>query len=185
MTNKNLWCLIYKSIPLVFDNSLSYYEQICKFVEYLNNIKNDINLLQTEIDNLNVDKIIQTINNEIEQIINEFEQNINEIKEMIYDYELKTENELDNFKNYINKDISDFKIAINELVKKDPTLCIDPINGKIEDTCTIFQDIYNAMQIDALSCQEFDNAQKITCDYFDDSNITALEYDLKSKTILL
>lgn len=33
------WCQ--KALPLVYDNSLSYYEVLCKVVEYLNNVVGD------------------------------------------------------------------------------------------------------------------------------------------------
>ena len=56
------WC--YKVLPLVYDDSLSYYETLCKVVKYINeliaqdkiigndltDIKNDINTIQKWID---------------------------------------------------------------------------------------------------------------------------------------
>lgn len=42
------WCQ--KILPLVYDDSLSYYEVLCKVVDYLNNIINDVNNI---IDNVN------------------------------------------------------------------------------------------------------------------------------------
>ena len=37
----NFWCQ--KVIPLVFDDSLSYYEAICKFMQKLNEVINALN----------------------------------------------------------------------------------------------------------------------------------------------
>ena len=37
------WCQ--KVLPLVYDDSLSYYELLCKVVEYLNNTISDVNKL--------------------------------------------------------------------------------------------------------------------------------------------
>ena len=45
------WCQ--KVLPLVYDDSLSYYELLCKVVDYLNNTINDVNILGTDVDNLN------------------------------------------------------------------------------------------------------------------------------------
>lgn len=52
------WC--YKVLPLVYDDSLSYYEVLCKVVEYINNIIDDnkeqgdaIESLRAAIDELN------------------------------------------------------------------------------------------------------------------------------------
>lgn len=44
------WCQ--KVLPLVYDDSLSYYELLCKVVEYLNNIINDVNVMNNNINNL-------------------------------------------------------------------------------------------------------------------------------------
>ena len=45
------WCQ--KVLPLVYDDSLSYYELLCKVVNYLNNTMADVNTLGTDVDNIN------------------------------------------------------------------------------------------------------------------------------------
>jgi len=45
------WCQ--KVLPLVYDDSLSYYELLCKVVDYLNNTIADVNTLGTDVDNIN------------------------------------------------------------------------------------------------------------------------------------
>lgn len=52
-----MWC--YKVIPLVYDDSLSYYENLCKVVEYLNQVVaqqkvlgEELNQLQSAINNM-------------------------------------------------------------------------------------------------------------------------------------
>lgn len=61
------WC--YKVLPLVYDDSLSYYETLCKVVKYINDLiaqdkiigndltelKNDITTIQNWIDNFNTE----------------------------------------------------------------------------------------------------------------------------------
>ena len=42
------WCQ--KVLPLVYDDSLSYYELLCKVVDYLNNTIDDVNTLGTDVD---------------------------------------------------------------------------------------------------------------------------------------
>ena len=51
------WCQ--KVLPLVYDDSLSYYEVLCKVVDYINNIIADMQTTNTEITELQ---------NEIKQI---------------------------------------------------------------------------------------------------------------------
>lgn len=53
-----MWC--YKVLPLVYDDSLSYYEILCKVVKYINNlidqdkiIGNELNDLKKELDAVN------------------------------------------------------------------------------------------------------------------------------------
>lgn len=53
-----MWC--YKVLPLVYDESLSYYEILCKVVKYINNlidqdkiIGNELNELKKELDTVN------------------------------------------------------------------------------------------------------------------------------------
>lgn len=72
MNNNNLksfrmWCQ--KVLPLVYDDSLSYYEVLCKVVTYLNNViegtngviddveelRNDLNVVQNWINNFNTE----------------------------------------------------------------------------------------------------------------------------------
>lgn len=44
------WCQ--KVLPLVYDDSLSYYELLCKVVDYLNKTMEDVDTLHTDVDNL-------------------------------------------------------------------------------------------------------------------------------------
>ena len=44
------WCQ--KVLPLVYDNSLSYYELLCKVVDYLNKTMEDVDHMNTDIDTL-------------------------------------------------------------------------------------------------------------------------------------
>ena len=44
------WCQ--KVLPLVYDDSLSYYELLCKVVDYLNKTMEDVDTLHTDVENL-------------------------------------------------------------------------------------------------------------------------------------
>lgn len=46
-----MWCQ--KVLPLVYDNSLSYYEVLCKVVDYLNNTIDAVNMLDDAFDENN------------------------------------------------------------------------------------------------------------------------------------
>ena len=59
----NFWCQ--KVLPLVYDDSLSYYELLCKVVDYINNLINDQKELSDELINLQreVKKVQEWIDN--------------------------------------------------------------------------------------------------------------------------
>lgn len=69
------WCQ--KVLPLVYDDSLSYYELLCKVVDYLNHVIADNNAIIDELDELKQELAVvqEWINNyntvEIEKIIAE------------------------------------------------------------------------------------------------------------------
>ena len=56
------WCQ--KVLPLVYDDSLSYYEVLCKVVKYLNNMITDVNVIINDVDGLKAD--LQVVQNWID-----------------------------------------------------------------------------------------------------------------------
>ena len=60
------WCQ--KVLPLVYDNSLSYYEVLCKVTDYLNKIIEGFDIQQSEIDQMLGD--IEAIKIELSKIVN-------------------------------------------------------------------------------------------------------------------
>ena len=65
------WCQ--KVLPLVYDDSLSYYEVLCKVVQYLNNVIEDVNNIPAYIDN----KIAEALDDEhLRELIEQFVLNI-------------------------------------------------------------------------------------------------------------
>lgn len=79
MCDKNfiLWCQ--KTIPLVFDNSMSYYENLCKLVNYINSLTTDVKEiarlqeeLQNYVDNYFTNLDVQNeINNKLDEMVND------------------------------------------------------------------------------------------------------------------
>lgn len=73
METLKFWC--YHAIPLVYDDSLSYYEVLCKVKDYINNIINDLSITNDEIQELrkDVDGIMSgTIDSYIEQYVSDW-----------------------------------------------------------------------------------------------------------------
>lgn len=73
------WCQ--KVLPLVYDDSLSYYELLCKVVDYINKIIGNLNELTDEVDNnyndLN-DKIVKltTLFNQLKSYVDNYFENL-------------------------------------------------------------------------------------------------------------
>lgn len=59
------WCQ--KVLPLVYDDSLSYYEVLCKVVDYLNHMVSDLNGVIADVDELKAE--LQTV----QEWINKFD----------------------------------------------------------------------------------------------------------------
>lgn len=57
-----------KVLPLVYDNSLTYYEVLCKLTDKINEVINCLNIQETEITNLK--QSYENINTSIQEIIN-------------------------------------------------------------------------------------------------------------------
>lgn len=66
------WC--YNVLPLVYDNSLSYYEILCKMVDYINNLIETDKLQNDEINKLKQE--IQTVQNWIDNFDTSFAENV-------------------------------------------------------------------------------------------------------------
>lgn len=73
------WCQ--KVLPLVYDNSLSYYEALCKVVDYINNLIATDNEMFATIDEMQKDI------KEMQDIVDNFDKNIEAmLKEVIEKY---------------------------------------------------------------------------------------------------
>lgn len=66
------WC--YKVLPLVYDDSLSYYEILCKMVTYINNLIETDKLQNDEIDKLK--KEVQIVQNWINNFNTSFAESV-------------------------------------------------------------------------------------------------------------
>lgn len=67
-----MWC--YKVLPLVYDESLSYYEILCKVVDYINNLIETDKLQNDEINKLKCE--VQEIQNWINNFDTSFAESI-------------------------------------------------------------------------------------------------------------
>ena len=84
LTPFRFWCQ--KVLPLVYDDSLSYYELLCKVVDYLNKTMEDVSNMSEDIDKL------YTAFNELQSYVNNYFESLdvqeeinNKLDEMVND----------------------------------------------------------------------------------------------------
>ena len=77
-----IWCQ--NVLPLVYDDSLSYYEVLCKCVDYINKLISTDNAIIKDIDKLQSE--LKIVENWIENFQTEFAENIiaNAIATMVF-----------------------------------------------------------------------------------------------------
>lgn len=185
-----------KVIPLAFDESMSYLEQLCNIKHYLVNevvsvvnsnaellqqLKNtvdgiDINFerLQNQIDILN-NRINQTISELHTYTEQELQRQYNEIVTLMNNYQIIFNSQLNTAVTELNQ-----KIEAIELGNVD---AYNPTNGNIENINKVLQDIYDSVRYDALTVNEFE-ALDLTATEFDSKNISAYSFDVNGKSIL-
>ena len=149
----NFWCQ--KVIPLVFDDSLSYYEAICKFMQKLNEVINALNNNAECIDELQGKYII--LQNNFDALEVKWEEFKTEITTKEENFENTINNEFTSFKNYVenylnNIDVQSYvNIKIDELAESGyfstllESLGFNPDNYLAKNNTTVYvpTDDYN------------------------------------------
>lgn len=117
------WCQ--KILPAVYDDSLSYYELLCKVVDYLNkvmeddiNVVNLVNELEKFVNNYfnNLD-VQQEINNKLDAMAEDgslLAVVAPHLDDIIAQYEATLDADLAEYKDTIDSDITEFKGTVND-----------------------------------------------------------------------
>lgn len=105
------WCQ--KVLPAVYDQSLSYYEALCKMGAFLNKMLEELEKMQDNIDALHEAfvKLQAWVNAEIERFETDMENRFNEFKQEIYDLFEQYKEEADT---YINEQLNKYKTETTE-----------------------------------------------------------------------
>lgn len=187
------------SLPLAFDESLSYLEQQCAILKKLNEVIEQVNKNTEVIDNINLNfeeiflkldkmqKEITNFENSIEEEITNFENEVtinmnnrftqiyNQLVSLMNDYQASFTLQLQTAVNDLNDRID--RIELGNINAYNPT------TGRVENINKVLTDIYDAVRYNALTCTEFDSLQ-YTATEFDSVEITAFNFDNNSKSIL-
>ena len=90
------WCQ--KVLPLVYDDSLSYYELLCKVVDYLNKTMEDVETLHGDVTNLHTayDELQSYVNNYFStlDVQNEINNKLDEMSEKFENLQVRMDSDV-------------------------------------------------------------------------------------------
>lgn len=125
----SFWCQ--KVIPLVFDDSLSYYEAVCKFMQKLNEVISALNNNALCIDELQDKYIILQKNfDALEEKWEEFKTDITTRQE---NFETTINNEFTSFKTYVENYLDNIDVASFVNTKIDEMIASGEFNTLIQN----------------------------------------------------
>lgn len=186
---KNCTCNSYIfQLPLAFDESLSYLEQVCTILKKLNETIEQVNINTEVLENIDVNftkiyedlaKMQQEIDSLETRIENEidtrFTSMYQQLTSLLNDYQASFNLRLDTAVDELNNRID--AIELGDISAYNPT------TGRVENINKVLQDIYDSVRYDALTCTEFE-ALDLTATGFDAVEITAFNFDNNGKSIL-
>lgn len=177
------------SLPLAFDESLSYLERQCAILEKLKETIEQVNINTKYISTIDINFT------EINEKINELQNNFNQLETKI---DNKVTIELNNQYNKVLSLMNDYQAIFEFKLNQEVTRLenkieeieignidvYNPTTGKIENINKVLNDIYDAVRYDAITCAEFD-ALQLTANEYDGKEITAYNFDNNGKSILI
>ena len=188
-------------IPTVFDESLSYYETICKLNQIIKDLNKRLDSFQsdyenytdTEISKLKIytENLIENLTNKVNEEVSNLYLFISNEDKKIYDEILKRYDYLIDYidtTDEINRvwtitEINKVIELVNE-INEDGFLVYNPFRGYKTKMQIVINDIFNAMRKFALSALAYDNLQ-LSADEYNKKHLSALNYDLYGKIYLI
>ena len=180
---------VYNSIPLAFDESLSYLEELSAILKKLNEVVEQTNAntyfiehYQDEYETLQeqMNQLIIDVNTRFEQIEDSLESKFASLTTRV----ISLIN--DNYtilKDYIDDKYEELDYKIDH-ISIDSVILRDPSTGLYSNIQVVVNNLFNTFNVDALTATEYD-ALDLTATAFDAYQITAYEFDTQGKTILV
>lgn len=186
---KNIGCHFRGILPLIYDDTITYYEQLCKFAEKLNELIDTLNNFNVDIENM-VDSKIEELKKYVDDENNEQDEINTQKFEAVYDYINSKIDELYVYinngdtilKNYLDSEISKLKKWVEDAVIGN-ILIYDPTTGYNNPLDVVINHVYDALRYYGITCYDYDSA-KWSAQRYDDTHITALKFDTLSKQII-
>lgn len=176
-------------LPLVYDDTLSYYEQLCKFADKLNEVIDSINNFHQEVSaeidakiaelKVYVDEENKKQDLAVEEKINSVYQYIEKQLEIVYNYIDDGDTVI---RMFVESEIAKLKKYVDDAILGD-IIVYDPTTGYKNKLCVVLEHIYDTLRYYGITCYNFDGL-KIDCTTFDNKNMTAIEFDTLSLCII-
>ena len=181
------------SLPTVYGNELSYYEQLARlqdalnqFVDYMNNLDLDVESIVDEkikpiynyID-AEIERVNQKINNNYLQLTTQINTKYNILDNKIDQVDFKYDEKIIDIQAQIKEAFEYLKDYIDKAIIGQISV-LNPINGKYENINKVLDDFYDTFRYFGITCYEFDESET-TADKFDALGLTCDEFSLYSK----
>lgn len=186
----NICCnRISKTLPLAFDESLSYLEMLCATLDKLNETIEQVNK------NTEVAEKYETLLHEIEEEVNRLEQEYIEFKESIQNeiderftllqsqLTVYIENQIAVLRYEIQTKYDELNRKIDDIIAGDIKV-YDPTTGLLSPIQVVINNIFDINRSNAISATEFDSLE-LSATTFDSYEITAFNFDVNAKNILV
>lgn len=187
---------MYKAIPLAFNESMSYLEQLYailkslnetidivnKHSEFIESYESQYEYLQEQINEINIklNSILSDIDTRFNEINRELNHTITELRRELNDLIISNYNTLKNYVDEKDEYLEDLirNISIENIILRDPT------TGLESNIQIVINNLFNVATPNGITAKGFDDYQG-TAKSFDDREITAYTFDTSSKLIFV
>ena len=171
-------------------DALNDYQMMCQIFKYLDDkikevdekyggIFETVEKLEVDFETFKneVNKTIQTFKTEV---LNDVDVRLNnqyiKILDLLNQYQIVFRAYVDSQINVVNERIDEIEVgAVN---------IYNPLTGLVEPVSDVINDLYNQLRYNAITCSEYDELE-LTATTYDGYMITANNFDLNGKTILM
>ena len=179
------FCMTIGELPSSYVETMSYYEMILWFVNYIKTqvipaINNNAEILEE----------LKKIVDDIDVNFDELQREIDELDESIHQELLTLKAQLEytiilnvnTLNGRIDNEVATLNDRIDDIALDDVNV-LNPTNGLIENVQKVINDIWNGQRVYALTCLEYDLLE-LTAEEYDAYELTAYEFDTNGKILL-
>lgn len=171
-------------------DALNDYQMMCQIFKYLDDeikkvdekysgvyetverLESDFNAFKIE-----VNQTIETFKTEVLRDVDfKLETQYNRVLDLLNQYQIV-------FRAYVDSKIAEVNQRIDD-VEVGAISIYNPITGTVDPISEVIDDLYNMLRYDAITCTEYDELE-LTADTYDGYMITASNFDLNGKSILM